>query len=136
MIVTFQGAEVAATVPGGIIKLVDADIPVEPDLTTIVTLDFDADHSLVLKPGEDIIFKPTVKLLVRQVPSPAPQKTVAANAETSQVTTSAMEVRVTDTSVAPVLIASASQWGLLSMAALLVFAVTWRLRRAAHSRQP
>jgi hypothetical protein len=64
VMVTLNGTEVEATVPSGIIRLV-RPIEIEAGATTIATLDFDAQKSVIVA-GPRVQFKPVVKLLVRK----------------------------------------------------------------------
>jgi len=65
VVVTLNGKDITAKVPSGIIKLV-RPIEIKTGETTVVTFDFDAEKSVVVTGADDIIFKPTVKLLVRK----------------------------------------------------------------------
>ncbi len=65
VLVTVDGQETEASVPSGIIRLV-RPIEVRANETTIVTFDFDAQKSVAVTETDKIIFKPTVKLLVRK----------------------------------------------------------------------
>ncbi len=66
--VTLNGSDVTATVPSGVLKLVHP-FTVEEGKTTIVTIDFDANESLV-QAGDKLQLKPVVKLLVRDSSKP------------------------------------------------------------------
>jgi hypothetical protein len=68
-VVTTAGDNITAEVPSGKLKIV-RPFTVEAGVTTVLTLDFDGEKSLVL-PGKDVaaaaqraLFKPVVKLLV------------------------------------------------------------------------
>lgn len=70
-VVTTAGDNITAEVPSGKLKIV-GPFNVGPGMTTVLTLDFDGEKSLVL-PGKDIatgkeraLFKPVVKLLVEE----------------------------------------------------------------------
>lgn len=63
VLITENGEEKEAQVPSEIIRLV-RPLEIVAGETTIVTFDFDADASVV-SAGPNLIFKPTVKLLVR-----------------------------------------------------------------------
>lgn len=52
-----------ATLPSDKLKII-GNFDVEQDGTTTITLDFDADKSLVITGEGKILFKPVVKLLV------------------------------------------------------------------------
>ncbi len=69
VLVTVDGQEKEASVPSGIIRLV-RPIEVKAEETTIVTFDFDAQESVVFTGTDKVIFKPTVKLLVRKENEP------------------------------------------------------------------
>ena len=63
--VTISGEEKTATIPSGELKIV-RPFSVEKGDVTILTLDFDAAKSVVVTSKGEVIFKPVVKLLVRQ----------------------------------------------------------------------
>jgi len=63
--VTIDGEEKAATVTSGKLKLV-AHFKVEANGKTILTLDFDADRSVVVTGTGEVLFKPVIKVLVRE----------------------------------------------------------------------
>ena len=70
-VVTVDGDEITATVPGGKLKIV-RPFNVEGGVKTVLTLDFDGDKSLILQ-GKDVVtgkeralFKPVVKLLIEK----------------------------------------------------------------------
>jgi hypothetical protein len=65
VIVTVEGDDREATVPGGKLRLV-SPFDVEEGIVTVVTLDFDADKSVVITGNGAVQFKPVVKLLVRK----------------------------------------------------------------------
>ncbi len=65
VVVTLNGEDVEAKVPSGIIRLVKP-IEIVAGEKTVATFDFDAEASVVVTGTDDIIFKPTVKLLVRK----------------------------------------------------------------------
>jgi hypothetical protein len=84
VLITKDGTQAPATVPSGVLRIVR---PFEVVLgeSTIITLDFDADRSVV-SAGPRLLFKPTVKLLVRKgeeafvpelAPTPTPTPTAA-----------------------------------------------------------
>ena len=64
VVVTIDGKDTEAKVPSDRLKVVGG-FKVEPGKTTVLTLDFDADRSVVIA-GPNINFKPVVKLLVRE----------------------------------------------------------------------
>ena len=68
-LITIQGEERTATVPSGKLRLVGAFDLVAGE-TTVLTLDFDAERSVVLRGRLDPLLKPVVKLLVRQGDQP------------------------------------------------------------------
>lgn len=61
--VTLDGKQVQATVPGDKLKLVGV-ITIEEGKTTSISLDFDAEKSIVLAGQEKVSLKPVVKLVV------------------------------------------------------------------------
>lgn len=63
--VTIDGEPRSAMLPSGKLKL-PGSFEVERDKTTVLTLDFDADRSLVITGRGEVIFKPVVKLSVTQ----------------------------------------------------------------------
>jgi hypothetical protein len=63
--VTKGGEQLTAEVPSGELKLV-GPLEVIAGETTILTLDFNAERSIVEAGGRRLIFRPTVKLLVRK----------------------------------------------------------------------
>ena len=64
-IITINDEEVAAKVPSGKLRLVGSfDLTIGE--TTLVTLDFDAEKSVVIRGAMDPLLKPVVKLLVRR----------------------------------------------------------------------
>jgi len=67
--VTRSGVTGEAEVPSGTLKLVGTFV-LEPDETTIITLDFDLEKSLVQRGGQTPLFKPVVKLLVGEPGTP------------------------------------------------------------------
>ena len=64
-LITIEGEEVPATIPSGVLRLVGG-FELAADDTTILTLDFDAARSVVLRGMMDPLLKPAVKLLVRR----------------------------------------------------------------------
>ena len=64
-VITIDEEEKAASVPSGRLRLVGTFVLVAGE-TTIVTLDFDAAKSVVLRGNMDPLLKPVVRLLVRQ----------------------------------------------------------------------
>ena len=64
--VTVRGNTVAARVPSGKLKIVGGFL-LEEGETTILTLDFDANKSVVVAGTRNVLIKPMVKLLVRGV---------------------------------------------------------------------
>ena len=58
------GITVTARVPGGRIKIVGG-FTLEAGKTTILTLDFGADKSVVIAGSRNVLVKPVIKLLVR-----------------------------------------------------------------------
>lgn len=65
---TIDGATTDVEVPSGVLKLVKPFI-VQEGRTTVVTLDFDANESLV-QAGQKLHLKPVIKLLVRDSAQP------------------------------------------------------------------
>lgn len=63
-VVTIRGNERAAAIPSEKLRLVGG-FDVTAGVTTILTLDFDAERSIVFRPGVGPQLKPVVKLLVR-----------------------------------------------------------------------
>lgn len=70
-VITVDGDEITATVPGDKLKIV-RPFTVEGGVKTVLTLDFDGDKSLIL-PGKDVatgkeraLFRPVVKLLIEK----------------------------------------------------------------------
>ncbi|MDO8750147.1 MAG: ice-binding family protein [Dehalococcoidia bacterium] len=70
IVVTVQGQDKVATVPSDKLRVV-GNFQVAANLTTVLTLDFDADKSVVLA-GDKVQFLPVVKLLTR-APSDKPE---------------------------------------------------------------
>ena len=68
-IITIEGEERVAKVPSGKLRLAGSFELIAGE-TTLVTLDFDADKSVVIRGKMDPILKPVVKLLVRQSGEP------------------------------------------------------------------
>ncbi len=64
-VITVDGDEITATVPGGKLKIV-RPFNVESGVKTILTLDFDGDKSLILTGEGKAIFKPVVKLSIEK----------------------------------------------------------------------
>ena len=62
--ITLNGEDLTATVPSGRLRLVGS-FELSADETTVVTLDFDADKSVVLRGNMNPLIRPVVKLLVR-----------------------------------------------------------------------
>lgn len=69
VVVTVQGRDREAEIPGDKLR-VAGRFQVAADKTTVLTLDFDADKSIVLA-GQKVLVKPVVKLLTRE-PSDKP----------------------------------------------------------------
>jgi hypothetical protein len=80
VVVTLNGKDVQAKVPSGVIKLV-RPIEIKAEEETVVTFDFDAEKSVVVTGAGDVIFKPTVKLLVRKGNEPFKAETTAQEEE-------------------------------------------------------
>lgn len=66
--VTLNGEQIEATVPSGVLKVVHP-FQITKGKTTVVTLDFDANESLV-QAGDKLMLRPVVKLLVRDSTQP------------------------------------------------------------------
>ena len=89
--VTYQGRDIEATVPSGTLRVVRG-FDVESGMTTILTLDFDADKSVVITGTGAVQVKPVVKLLVRKatpeeasVPVPTPVAEATETPEPTQI---------------------------------------------------
>jgi hypothetical protein len=80
VVVTLNGQNIEAKVPSGIIRLV-RPIEVKAGESTVVTFDFDAEKSVVVTGADNIIFKPTVKLLVRKGNEPFKAQTTTREEE-------------------------------------------------------
>jgi hypothetical protein len=65
VIVTVDGGTRSATVPGGKLKLISS-FNIEAGKTTALTLDFDAEKSVVIAGNGKVNFKPTIKIIVVQ----------------------------------------------------------------------
>ena len=65
VVVTHEGTEKDAVLPGDRLKVV-RPFDVEAGLATVLTLDFDADKSVIITGAGRVQFKPTVKLLIRK----------------------------------------------------------------------
>ena len=65
VMVTHLGEEKKAELPGDKLKVV-RPFDVVADQATVLTLDFDADKSVVIAGNGQVRFKPTVKLLLRK----------------------------------------------------------------------
>ena len=63
-VITVRGMPRQSPVPSGKIRLVGG-FEVSPDAKTIITLDFDAEKSVVFRPGLGPQLKPVIKMLVR-----------------------------------------------------------------------
>ena len=63
--VTILGATLTARVPSGKLKIVGG-FSVKAGVTTVLTLDFDADKSVVVAGTRNVLIKPVIKLLVRE----------------------------------------------------------------------
>ena len=80
-VLTIRGNERAAAVPGGKLRLVGG-FDVTAGVTTVLTLDFDTERSIIFRPGAGPQLKPVVKLLVRSgSQSPAEASIVSAPGE-------------------------------------------------------
>ncbi|MFO8010315.1 MAG: DUF4382 domain-containing protein [Dehalococcoidia bacterium] len=66
--VTLDGAVRSASLPSGKLKLIGS-FDIQEGTTTVLTLDFDAEKSVVVTGNQRVIFKPTVKLIVRHMNS-------------------------------------------------------------------
>ena len=77
-VITVRGTARQSPVPSGKIRLVGG-FDVSADATTIVTLDFDAEKSVVFRPGQGPQLKPVVKMLVRNEGQPLSEARVAAS---------------------------------------------------------
>ncbi len=87
--VTLQGKDMQASVPGDKLRVVGG-FQVDAGKTTVLTLDFDADKSVVIA-GPNVQFKPVVKLLTQQpTDKPEPPK------KSASVPTSTYPMIVTD----------------------------------------
>ena len=65
VIVELDGKDVTADIPSGIIRLVHP-FEVKQGEVTRVTFDFNAEESIVVSGADKVVFKPVVKLLVRE----------------------------------------------------------------------
>lgn len=65
VVVTHLGEEKIAELPGDKLKVV-RPFDVVADQATVLTLDFDANQSVVIAGNGQVRFKPTVKLLIRK----------------------------------------------------------------------
>jgi hypothetical protein len=83
VVVTLNGKDIEAKVPSGIIKLV-RPIEIKAEEETVVTFDFDAEKSVVVTGAGDVIFKPTVKLLVRKGNEPFKAETTTREEEKAE----------------------------------------------------
>ena len=70
VVVTLDGVDLTARVPSGKIKIVGG-FTLEAGMTTILTLDFDADKSVVITGSRNVLVKPVIKLLVRDKSRPS-----------------------------------------------------------------
>ncbi|MCH8206515.1 MAG: DUF4382 domain-containing protein [Chloroflexi bacterium] len=96
--VTVQGNTVSARVPSDKLKIVGG-FDLVAGQTTILTLDFDAEKSVVIAGTRNVLIKPTVKLLVR-----AGDEDLASATEVGE--TEAAEVGTTNVTAAPAAIAT------------------------------
>ena len=90
-----SGMVLTAKIPGGKLKIIGG-FTLEPGKTTILTLDFDADKSVVIAGPRNVLVKPVIKLLVRgkaedrseadQVGGTEPEAETATNSSTVAVT--------------------------------------------------
>ena len=74
VVVTVDGKSQSAELPSGELRLVGS-FEIDRDKTTVLTLDFDADKSIVITGMGKVIFKPVVKLIVTkdtEAPMPPP----------------------------------------------------------------
>lgn len=83
-VVTLNGQDIEAKVPSDTIKLVKP-FEVKAGEKTIITFDFDAEESVVVTGADDIIFKPAVKLLVREGNEPFKAETTTREEEQAEV---------------------------------------------------
>ena len=60
-----EDKDVSLFLPSGKLKLVGS-FEIEAEKTTILTLDFDADKSLVFTGSDKVIFKPVIKLIITE----------------------------------------------------------------------
>lgn len=73
VVVTVDGKPQSAVLPSGELRLVGS-FEVKRDKTTVLTLDFDADKSIVITGMGKVIFKPVVRLIViKDSEAPMPQ---------------------------------------------------------------
>ena len=63
VIVTIDGEQQNAVLPSGKLKLL-CSFEIERDKTTVLTLDFDANKSVVITGSDKVIFKPVIKLKI------------------------------------------------------------------------
>ena len=77
-VITVRGTPRQSPVPSGKIRLVGG-FEVSPGATTIVTLDIDADKSVVFRPGKGPQLKPVVRMLVRKGGQPLSEAKVVAS---------------------------------------------------------
>lgn len=71
IVVTLQGKDVTADVPSDRVRLV-TPFSIVQGQTTAITLDFDADKSVVVTGSDKVQFKPVVKLIVNRPPAQTP----------------------------------------------------------------
>ena len=96
--VTVQGNTVSARVPSDKLKIVGG-FDLVAGQTTILTLDFDAEKSVVIAGPRNVLIKPTVKLLIRAGDEELASATEAG--ETEEVEETEETEEATPTAVAP-----------------------------------
>ena len=89
-IITVRGAKRESPVPSGKIRLVGG-FEIKSGATTIVTLDFDAEKSVVFRPGQGPALVPVIKMLVRDEGQSLAEAEVVADNESEDQGASAQQ---------------------------------------------
>ncbi len=87
-VVTIRGTPRQSPVPSGKIRLAGG-FDISAGATTIITLDFDAEKSVVFNPGQGPQLIPVIKLLVRDEGQPLTEATTVASVSEDEESTSA-----------------------------------------------
>ena len=126
--VTLNGKQVKATVPSDKVKLV-GEITVEEGKKTPISLDFDAEKSIVMEGQDKVSLKPVVKLIIAKpgstletpvsgittpTPTPTPTPTLTPTPTPTPTPTLTPTQTLTPTAQAPVPLGSAANFAILA----------------------